>query len=78
MYFITTYTEPANNRGYVGFRIKAEFSSGANNILPNHPRRPTDYSLALLYTHEKIDGFRNARAAAERANEFPGKHTHIE
>ena len=78
MFFIKNYTNEANNRGYAGFRIKPEFSSGKNNILPKHPRRPADYSLALLYTHEYMDGFRQARAAAERANEFPGQHTRIE
>ena len=78
VYFIKNYTEVANNRGYAGFRIRPEFSTGPNNILPKHPERPSDYSLALLYTHEHMDGFRAARTAAERANEFPGRHTQIE
>ena len=78
VYFIKNYTDVANNRGYAGFRIKPEFTNGKNNILPNHPRRPADYALALLYTHEYMDGFREARTAADRAKEFPGQHTHIE
>lgn len=77
-YFITNYTEPATNRGYAGVRITAEFSSGSKNILPKHPTRPSDYSLALLYTHSSVEGFDRMRAAAERANAFPGQHTRIE
>ena len=78
MYYIQNYTIPANNRGYAGFRVKAEYSSGINNILPKHPKRPSDYSLALLYTHEGMDGYHDARAAAARANEFPGQHSRVE
>ena len=77
-YFIQNYTIPANNRGYPGFRIKPEFSAGKNNILPKHPARPDDYVLALLYTHEGLVGYHDAREAAQAANEFPGQHTHIE
>ena len=77
-YFIANYTEPANNRGYAGVRVAAEFSSGSKNILPKHPTRPSDYALALLYTHSSLDGFDNMRTAADRANAFPGQHTRIE
>ena len=72
---MTHFTQPANNRGYQGYRVLPQYSHGPMNILPSNPSRPADYVLATAYTHDMVPGQRDAMSAAARAHEFPGQHT---
>ena len=78
MYYLTHYTQSADNRGYRGYRILPKYSSGALNILPENPARPSDYVLAAAYTHDMVPGQRDAMYDASMANEFPGQHSFVE
>ena len=74
MYFLRNYMSPANNRGFEGYRARAEYTTGMKNILTTNPSRPQDYVLSLIYTHTQVPGYTAALNAANNSNTFPGQH----
>ena len=74
MYFLRNYMLPANNRGYEGYRARAEYTVGLKNILTANSSRPSDYVLSILYTHDHVPGYTKALNAADNENTFPGRH----
>ena len=65
---------PANNRGFEGYRARAEFTGDSKNILSSNPSRPNDYVLSILYTHDQVPGYEEALTAATHNDAFPGRH----
>ena len=74
MYFLRNYMSPANNRGFEGYRARAEYTVGKKNILTTNPSRPQDYVLSVIYTHTQVPGYTAALNAANNSNTFPGQH----
>ena len=74
MYFLRNYMLPANNRGFEGYRARAEYTTGSKNILTANSSRPQDYVLSIFYTHEQVPGYKDASNAATSDNAFPGRH----
>ena len=67
-----------NSRGYHGYQVKPEYTTGSMNILPENPQRPQDYSLSVCYTHESVPGYNEAFNVAARLDTFPGQHTYVD
>ena len=74
MYFLRNYMSPANNRGFEGYRARAEYTTGSKNILSVNPSRPQDFVLSIIYTHTQVPGYTEAFRAATNNNAFPGQH----
>ena len=75
LYFCTHYAYATNDRGYMGYRIRPQYCTGAMNILPTNPSRPADFVLSSAYLHYDMVEARDALNAAHRADCFPGQHS---